>query len=156
MCKVGGFGMPFWGFGFEERPDPIGLWSWQRLETLRRGFDRSVGATAGMMESNYPLDSVLWLRATLEALKYIVRGASSEEKGGALHKKTAARFNRINLPPYEHSHQSCRHSNLSCATTCVRAGDAHSASSKIIKRPVRRRCALECSMHLHSIAGQLP
>ncbi len=99
MCKVGGFGMPFWGFGFEERPDPIGF---MELATTWKPFvEASIeafGANRCMMESNYPLDSrscgyvPLW-----NALKYIVRGASSEEKA-ALFYKTAARVYRINLP----------------------------------------------------------
>lgn len=99
VCKVGGFGMPFWGFRLEERRDPIGflelaaIWK-PYVETAIEAF----GAERCMMESNYPPDSrsagfvPLW-----NALKYIVRGASPEHKAALFH-RTAARVYRIELP----------------------------------------------------------
>jgi L-fuconolactonase len=99
MCKIGGLGLPFWGFGFEERADPIGYMelatTWKPyVETAIEAF----GADRCMMESDYPPDSrscgfvPLW-----NALKYIVRTASPEEKAALFH-GTAARVYRIDLP----------------------------------------------------------
>lgn len=54
-CKIGGLGMPFWGFRFEERQDVIGYLelasTWRpHVETCIEAF----GAERCMMESNYP------------------------------------------------------------------------------------------------------
>jgi predicted TIM-barrel fold metal-dependent hydrolase len=99
VCKVGGLGLPFWGFGFEERTDPIGYLelanAWRPyVETAIEAF----GAERCMMESDYPPDSrscgyvPLW-----NAFKHIVRAASSDEKAALFH-RTAARVYRIELP----------------------------------------------------------
>jgi predicted TIM-barrel fold metal-dependent hydrolase len=96
LCKVGGLGLPFWGFGFENRPDPIGYeelaatWG-PYIQTAIEIFspDRC------LIESDYPVESLscgfvpLW-----NALKYIVRSATSEEKAALFH-GTAARVYRI-------------------------------------------------------------
>ncbi|MFT4066737.1 amidohydrolase family protein [Paraburkholderia sp.] len=95
-CKVGGLGMPFWGFRFEERKDPIGYRelavAWRPyVETTIEAF----GVDRSMMESNYPPDGrsagfvPLW-----NALKYIVRSASAEDKAKLFH-GTAAKVYRI-------------------------------------------------------------
>jgi predicted TIM-barrel fold metal-dependent hydrolase len=99
VCKVGGLGLPFWGFGFEERTDSIGYLelanAWRPyVETAIEAF----GAERCMMESDYPPDSrscgyvPLW-----NAFKHIVRAASSDEKAALFH-RTAARVYRIELP----------------------------------------------------------
>ena len=99
MCKIGGLGLPFWGFGFEERADPIGYLelaiAWRPyVETAIEAF----GAGRCMMESNYPPDGrscgfvPLW-----NALKHIVRDASAEDKAALFH-RTAARVYRLDLP----------------------------------------------------------
>jgi predicted TIM-barrel fold metal-dependent hydrolase len=98
-CKIGGLGMPVWGFGFEERPEPIG---YEELATAWRPYVESAieafGADRCMMESNFPPDGrscgyiPLW-----NALKHIVRGASAEEKT-ALFSGTATRIYRLDLP----------------------------------------------------------
>ena len=99
VAKVGGLGLPFWGFGFEDRTDPIGYLelaaTWRPyVETAIEAF----GADRCMMESNYPPDGrsagyvPLW-----NALKHIVRGASPDEKS-ALFSGTAARVYRLELP----------------------------------------------------------
>jgi predicted TIM-barrel fold metal-dependent hydrolase len=99
VAKVGGLGLPFWGFGFEDRTDPIGYLelaaTWKPyVETSIEAF----GADRCMMESNYPPDGrsagfvPLW-----NALKHIVRGASPDEKS-ALFSATAARVYRLDLP----------------------------------------------------------
>lgn len=98
-CKIGGLGLPFWGFGLEERSDPIG---YQELATLWHPFvEMSIeafGAQRCMMESDFPIDGrsagfvPLW-----NALKHIVRGASADEKAALFH-RTAARVYRLRLP----------------------------------------------------------
>lgn len=95
-CKVGGLGMPFWGFRLEERHDAIGYLelatTWRPyVETCIEAF----GAQRCMMESNYPPDSrsagfvPLW-----NALKHMVRHASAEDKAALFH-GTAASVYRL-------------------------------------------------------------
>ncbi|PIF37587.1 putative TIM-barrel fold metal-dependent hydrolase [Delftia sp. 60] len=97
-CKVGGLGMPFWGFRLEERKAPIGYRelaaAWRPyVETAIEAF----GADRCLMESNYPPDGrsagfvPLW-----NALKYIVRSASADEKA-ALFLGTAAKVYRMRV-----------------------------------------------------------
>lgn len=97
-CKIGGLGMPFWGFRFEEREDTIGYRElaakWRpHVETCVEAF----GANRCMMESNYPPDGrsggfvPIW-----NALKHIVRAASPSEKAALFH-GTAAKVYRISL-----------------------------------------------------------
>jgi L-fuconolactonase len=98
LCKVGGLGLPFWGFGFEERADAIG---YEELASAWRPFVETTiecfGADRCMMESDYPIDGrsggfvPLW-----NALKHIVRAASLDEKT-ALFRHTAARVYGIDL-----------------------------------------------------------
>lgn len=98
-CKVGGLGMPFWGVGFEERRDAIGYGelakAWRPyVETTIEAF----GVNRCLMESDYPPDGrcagfvPLW-----NALKYIFRSASADEKAALFH-GTAARVYRIRVP----------------------------------------------------------
>jgi len=98
-CKVGGLGLPFWGLKLEERSDQIGfkeladLWR-PMVETSIEAF----GPQRCMMESDYPIDGrsagfiPLW-----NALKYIVRGASDEDKSALFH-ATAIKAYRLSLP----------------------------------------------------------
>jgi len=99
VCKVGGLGMPFWGFGFESRSNIVGYGelasAWKPyVETSIEAF----GANRCMMESNFPADGrscgfvPLW-----NALKHIVRAYTRDEKA-ALFSDTAARVYRIELP----------------------------------------------------------
>lgn len=103
-CKVGGLGMPFWGFRFEERRDPIGYWelaaAWRPyVETTIEAF----GPDRCMMESNYPPDGrsagfvPLW-----NALKAITQAASTDDKA-ALFYGTAAKVYRIRMADQEPS-----------------------------------------------------
>ena len=96
VCKIGGLGLPFWGFGFEKRSDPVGYLelatAWKPyVETAIEAF----GADRCMMESNFPPDGrscgfvPLW-----NALKHIVRDASQEEKAELFH-DSAARVYRL-------------------------------------------------------------
>jgi predicted TIM-barrel fold metal-dependent hydrolase len=105
VCKVGGFGTSYWGFGFNERTDPVGFRelaeAWRPyVETAIEAF----GADRCMMESNYPNDGrscgfvPLW-----NALKYIVSSYSADEKH-ALFRATAERAYRItNLLQGDHA-----------------------------------------------------
>jgi L-fuconolactonase len=100
VVKVGGFGLPFWDFGFMERQDPIGylelseVWK-PYVETTIAAF----GADRCMMESNYPWDGrscgfvPLW-----NALKHLTRGCSAEERSALFH-GTATRVYRLDIPP---------------------------------------------------------
>lgn len=95
-CRISGFGMPVWGFGFDRRGGAAGsaelaaAWS-PYVQTAVEAF----GADRCMMASNYPPDRAsagfvpLW-----NALKRSVQGASREEKH-ALFSGTAARTYRI-------------------------------------------------------------
>jgi L-fuconolactonase len=99
LCKIGGLGLPFWGFGFEERSATVGYLelaaAWKPyIETTIAAF----GPDRCMMESNYPPDGrscgfvPLW-----NALKHVVAGYSADEKA-AMFCRTAARVYRISLP----------------------------------------------------------
>lgn len=96
--KLSGLGMPFWGFGFQQRSDPIGYldlaarWG-PYVETVIETF----GAQRTMIGSNYPPDAAssgfvpLW-----NAYKHLTRQASAEEKSALFH-DTAARVYRLPL-----------------------------------------------------------
>ncbi|MFF5233532.1 amidohydrolase family protein [Dactylosporangium sp. NPDC000521] len=96
ICKISGFGLPFYGFGFDTRTDTVGhrelaaAWT-PYVETAIEVF----GAGRCMMASDYPADSQssgfvpLW-----NALKFIVRSATAEEKAALFH-DTAQRVYRI-------------------------------------------------------------
>lgn len=97
-CKIGGLGLPFWGFEFEKRPDTIGYLelanAWRPyVETSIEVF----GVGRCMMESNYPPDArscgfiPLW-----NALKHIASSLTPLEKAAVFH-DTAARVYRIDL-----------------------------------------------------------
>ena len=98
-CKIGGMGLPMWGFRLEERTDSIG---YQELATTWRpwveGSIEAFGASRCMMESNYPPDGrsagfvPLW-----NALKHIVRAASPEDKASLFH-RTAAKVYGLQVP----------------------------------------------------------
>jgi len=96
--KIGGFGMPFWGFGFNDAPGPTD--SRALAQTWRPWAETAIGLFGPdrcMMESNFPADGhscgyvPLW-----NALKRITAGASAAEKR-ALYSGTAARIYGIVL-----------------------------------------------------------
>jgi L-fuconolactonase len=95
VCKVGGLSLPYWGFGFESRSDPVGY-----LEVATAGAPyvetviEAFSVDRCLMESNFPLGASTYV-ATWNALKHIVRSYSDEEKA-ALFRGTAARVYRIN------------------------------------------------------------
>jgi L-fuconolactonase len=99
FCKVGGLGMPNWGFGFELRENPVGYLemadAWRPyVETAIEAF----GADRCMMESNFPPDGrsggyvPVW-----NAYKHILRAYSADEKTALFH-RTAARVYRLTVP----------------------------------------------------------
>jgi predicted TIM-barrel fold metal-dependent hydrolase len=98
-CKVGGLGLPFWGFGFESRDDAIG---YEELAAAWRPYVETAlevfGASRCMAESDFPPDGrscgfvPLW-----NALKHIVRNAGDAEKADLFH-RTARRVHRMDLP----------------------------------------------------------
>lgn len=99
VCKIGGMGMPIWGFGFETRKDAVG---YKELAETWRPFVESAiecfGTNRCMMESNFPPDGrSCGYVPTWNALKHIVSEASAEEKADLFH-KTASRVYRIALP----------------------------------------------------------
>jgi predicted TIM-barrel fold metal-dependent hydrolase len=94
--KVGGLGMPFWGFGFETREDAVMSEDLARawrpyVETAIEAF----GADRCMMESNFPPDGrsggfvPIW-----NAYKIITANATAAEKA-ALYRGTAERIYRV-------------------------------------------------------------
>ncbi len=99
VVKIGGFGLPFWDFGFIGRPDTIGYEelaaAWQPyIEVCVEAF----GAGRCMMESNFPQDGrscgyvPLW-----NALKHATRGCSADERSAMFH-GTAMRIYRLDVP----------------------------------------------------------
>jgi len=96
ICKVGGMGQPYFGFGFELRdtlPTYLELASAWRpwAETVIEAF----GVERCMMESNFPADRRSCDFVTLwNALKHIVTTASRSDKNALFH-DNAARVYRI-------------------------------------------------------------
>jgi len=98
--KLGGFGMPQRGFGFDDcggrakSSDLAGAWR-PYVETCIDAF----GVDRAMFESNFPVDSVsCTYRALWNAFKLIAGGASDTEKSALFH-DTAQRFYRLDPPP---------------------------------------------------------
>lgn len=96
LCKIGGFGLPFWGFGFDGPAAPA------KSEALAAAWAPYVqeiidafGCARCMMASNYPPDAVSADFLTLwNALKLCVRDVSRAEKEALFH-DTAARTYRL-------------------------------------------------------------
>jgi L-fuconolactonase len=98
VCKIGGLGVPVWGFGFERRPDPVG---YLELSAVWRPYVETAievfGVDRCMMESDYPSEGIAcgyvpqW-----NALKDIVRSYSASEKSALFH-DVAAKAYRIDL-----------------------------------------------------------
>lgn len=96
VCKVGGLGLPFWGFGFEERADPVG---YRELAAVWRPYVltaiEAFGVDRCMMESNFPPDGrscgyvPMW-----NALKAVTGDLTAGERE-ALFNRTASRVYRI-------------------------------------------------------------
>jgi predicted TIM-barrel fold metal-dependent hydrolase len=98
MCKVGGLGMPIWGFGFESRAEVVGYKEFaDRWRPFVECAIEAFGVERCMMESNFPPDGrsggyvPVW-----NALKHIVSGCSRAEKNHLFH-RTAARVYNIDM-----------------------------------------------------------
>ena len=82
MAKIGGFGLPFWGFGFDQaevKPDSDTLArTWRPcVETGIEAF----GTGRCMMESNFPVDAMSCDYVTLwNALKKVTQGLDAAER----------------------------------------------------------------------------
>lgn len=82
MAKIGGFGLPFWGFGFDQaevKPDSDRLArTWRPyVETGIEAF----GTRRCMMESNFPVDAMSCDYVTLwNALKKVAQGLDAGER----------------------------------------------------------------------------
>jgi predicted TIM-barrel fold metal-dependent hydrolase len=99
VCKIGGLGLPFWGFGFQDRADALGfaelaaVWK-PYVETAIEEF----GVNRCLMESDFPSDGrSCGFIPTWNALKYITKGYTKEEKL-SLFRDNAAKIYRIDLP----------------------------------------------------------
>lgn len=98
VCKVSGLGMPFWGFGLQDRAGPV---SSQDLIPLWRPYVETAlehfGADRCMAASNYPPDSrSCGFVPLFNALKTIAGSASDAEKT-ALFSGTATRIYDLQL-----------------------------------------------------------
>ena len=99
VCKIGGLGTIFWGFGFDTSPKPTGYLELAKAwgPYVEAAID-AFGAERCMMESDYPPDGrscgfvPLW-----NALKHITRDYSADEKAALFH-RTAAKIYGIQLP----------------------------------------------------------
>ena len=98
VCKTGGLGMPFWGFGFETRDDVVGS---EELATAWRPFldtaFEAFGTDRCMMESNFPPDGrSSGFVPTWNAYKIVTKDFSDDEKA-ALYKDNAARIYDLDI-----------------------------------------------------------
>lgn len=97
-CKVGGLGMPHWGFGFEDRVDAVSSLelaaAWRPfVETAIEAF----GPARCMMESNFPPDGrSAGYVPTWNAYKIITANASEDEKL-ALYRDNAAKLYKLEI-----------------------------------------------------------
>ena len=94
--KVGGMGMPRWGFGWSARETPIGseelaeaMAPWMTYAIEQFGPDRC------MFESNFPPDKVSFsYNVMYNAFKRLSQGYTASERADMFH-NTAARVYRI-------------------------------------------------------------
>lgn len=98
VCKLGGLGMPIWGFGFEQRKEVVRS---EELAAAWRPFVETAidafGVDRCMMESNFPPDGRSGgYVPTWNAYKIITRAASTGEKA-ALYSGTARRIYRLDI-----------------------------------------------------------
>ena len=102
VCKVGGLGLPYWGFNFHQRTEPIG---YEELAAAWRPFVETTlelfGAQRCMAESNYPPDGrSAGFVPLFNALKHIVQGSSADEKAAFFH-GTAAQVYSLDLSSHK-------------------------------------------------------
>ncbi|MFN7926301.1 MAG: amidohydrolase family protein [Bryobacteraceae bacterium] len=94
--KLGGLGMRYTGFGFQEQSEPPS--SEVLAAAFRPYFETCIeafGVSRAMFEGNFPVDKVSYGYGVFwNACKRIVRGASASEKAD-LFAETASRFYRL-------------------------------------------------------------
>ena len=94
--KVGGFGMPLFGFDFSSRPTPPD--SQQIAIAIRPYVDKCInlfGAERCMFESNFPVDKGMFSYQVLwNGFKRLAKGCSADEKT-AMFSATAERVYRL-------------------------------------------------------------
>jgi len=99
VCKVGGLGMPIFGFGLEERDEAVGYQ--QLAEAWRPYFETAIeifGAGRCLFESNFPPDGRSGgYIPTLNAYKHLMRAYSADEKA-SFFARNAARVYRLAVP----------------------------------------------------------
>ena len=96
VCKLGGLGMPRWGFGWHARDIPIG--SEELAEAMAPWLNYCIeqfGPDRCMFESNFPPDKVSFsYNVMYNAFKRLSNQYSPSERAGLLH-DTAVRAYRI-------------------------------------------------------------
>ena len=96
VCKLGGLGMPRWGFGWCDRDVPIG--SEELAEAMAPWMNYCIeqfGPDRCMFESNFPPDKVSFsYNVMYNAFKRMSQGYSATERADLLH-DTAVRAYRI-------------------------------------------------------------
>ncbi|MDA0302041.1 MAG: amidohydrolase family protein, partial [Chloroflexi bacterium] len=98
VVKLGGFGMPRYGFGFELREVPVG--SEELAETVAPWLSYCIeqfGPERCMFESNFPVDRVSFSYGVMwNAFKRFSSSYTSAERAAMFH-DTAARFYRLDV-----------------------------------------------------------
>lgn len=95
--KLGGMGMPRWGFGWHAREKPIGSAELAEAMSPWMGYCiQQFGPDRCMFESNFPPDKVSYsYNVMYNAFKRLSKGYSTGERAAMFH-GTAARMYRIN------------------------------------------------------------
>jgi L-fuconolactonase len=97
VCKIGGLGLPFWGFGFDQQDAVVS--SEELARTWRPYVEAGIeafGVNRCMMSSDFPEDGMsAGYVPTMNALKLAVEGYTQEEQHALFH-DNAMRIYRIN------------------------------------------------------------
>lgn len=98
VVKLGGMGMPRWGFGWHARNVPIGSEELSVAMTPWKTFCiEQFGPERCMLESNFPPDKVSFsYNIMYNAFKRLTKGYSAADRAAMFH-DTAARVYRINV-----------------------------------------------------------
>ncbi len=98
IIKLGGIGMPRYGFDWHTRDQPIG--SEELAESMAPFMDHCIeqfGPSRSMFESNFPVDKVAYsYHVMYNAFKRLSKGYSANERAAMFH-DTAARVYRIEV-----------------------------------------------------------
>jgi predicted TIM-barrel fold metal-dependent hydrolase len=100
VCKVGGIGMPAYGFGWDEgeRP-PASLEIAEAMKPYYLHCIERFGVDRCMFESNFPVDNASYAYAVLwNAYNRLTSGLSARERAALFH-DTAARVYRLASAP---------------------------------------------------------